>query len=55
MLDVVMRRERGLESEKSSYLYIEAFPFISPSFILSSHHKELFSFLVHCNANAILY
>ena len=34
MLDVVMWRERGLESEKSSYLYIEAFPFISPAFLL---------------------
>ena len=47
--------EKGLESEKSSYLYIEAFPFISTSFILARHHKDLFSFLVHCNANAILY
>ena len=36
MLDVVMCRERSLESEKSSYLYIEAFPFISPYFILFS-------------------
>lgn len=55
MLDVVMWRERGLESEKSSYLYIEAFPFISPSFLLQSSQGVVFiSGALQCQCHLIL-
>lgn len=50
-----MWRERGLESEKSSYLYIEAFPFISPSFLLQSSQGVVFiSGALQCQCHLIL-
>ena len=51
-----MCRERSLESEKSSYLYIEAFPFISPYFMLALVITRIcFHFSCIAVANAILY